>query len=57
MLRAVYMLGSLVTIAAAVLVLLPFILFEVASRLWRRVELHAIYNGDAQAQIKEEWRG
>lgn len=55
MLRAFYMLGSLLALAVMAIFLLPLVLFT-ASRLWEAAELHTVYKGDVAARDKDRWR-
>ncbi|PWJ78341.1 hypothetical protein C7441_1166 [Pseudaminobacter salicylatoxidans] len=56
MLRAVYMLGSLVAIVVTTAFLLPLALFIAASKLWEAAELHTRYKGDVAARDRDHWR-
>lgn len=54
--RLAYNSAMLIGAASAVIVLLPVLLVIAASRIWRAIELHAVFGGDVVARDKAHWR-
>lgn len=54
--RLLYWLGSGIALAVAAVVLAPIVACAALERLWRVIELQAVYGGNKAARARDDWR-